>query len=365
MRIVWHSKRNDYESVILAGDIGGTNTNLALVGVRGHSFELIVEWSESSHVINGLVEPIRAGVAAVTQELGPVAIERCCISGAGPVEGNRCVLSNLSWDIDAAQIEAAIGIPTRVINDFLAISYGVTLMDVNDPSQITALPQTDGTRPAPAGDVHLVVGAGTGLGVGIVIRHGRQILAYPSEGGHAGFAPFDAESEELRRYITRETSSVSEIEQFISGRGIANIFNFFRDVRQVRIQGILKDINNAPDLEKPALIGTHAETNPVCRDIMRMFVKIYGHICSDLATVLLPGAGIYLAGGIVAKNEKYFVDGGQFMYYFAQNFRPAIADLLRTYPVYLIRNYNISLLGAAHAAVQIDYQQRRLQDAQA
>src|SRR5690606_38859932 len=126
MRITWHSKRNDYDSVILAGDIGGTNTNLALVGVRNHGFELIVEWSESSHEITGLVPPIRAGIEAVTKELGPVAIERCCISGAGPVENNRCVLSNLPWDIDATQIEQAIGIPTCVINDFLAISYGVT-----------------------------------------------------------------------------------------------------------------------------------------------------------------------------------------------------------------------------------------------
>lgn len=359
MRITWHSKRSDYDSIILAGDIGGTNTNLALVGAHSQGFELIVEWNESSHNITGLVPPILEGIEAASRELGPIRIDRCCISGAGPVENDRCTLSNLPWDIDARQIEQAIDVPTRVINDFLAISYGVTLMDVDDPAQITPLAQADGSHPRPVGDVHLVVGAGTGLGVGIVVRHGRQILAYPSEGGHAGFAPFDAESEELRSYITRDSGSLCEVEQFISGRGIAHIFNFFRDVRKVRMQGILKDINNAPDLEKPALIGTHAESNPVCRDIMRLFVKIYARVCSDFATVLLPSAGVYLAGGIVAKNEKHFSDAGQFTYYFAQNFRPSIAELLRTYPVYLIRNYNISLLGAAHAAVQIDYQCRK------
>lgn len=355
MRITWHSKRSNYDSVILAGDIGGTNTDLALVGISGRNFELIVEWNEPSHEVTSLLQPIQKGLAAVTEVLGEVKIDRCCISGAGPVENDHCTLSNLPWDIDAAEIEQTTGIPTRVINDFLAISYAVTLMDVDDPRQITPLPHVDGSLPRPRGDVHLVVGAGTGLGVGIVIRHGQQILAYPSEGGHAGFASFDAESEQLRAYVTRTTGGVSELEQLVCGRGIANIFKFFRDERHIHLHGVLKDIDNAADPDKPAMISAHADTNPVCRDIMRLFVKLYGHICSDLATVLMPGAGIYLAGGIVAKNEPYFLDGKQFMYYFAQNFRPAIADLLRSYPVYLIRNYNISLLGAAHAAVQIDY----------
>lgn len=354
MRLTWHSKRSDYDATILCGDIGGTNANFALVGVRERKFELMVEWAESSHSISGLIAPIKDGLEAVQEVLGSVRIDRCCISAAGPVANNHCALTNLPWDIDGAQIQAATGIPTRVINDFLAISYGVPLMDIDDPKQITPLPHVDGSLPRPHGDMHLIVGAGTGLGVGIVVQRGNQFLAYPSEGGHTGFAAFDAETEELRRYLTADTGHVSEVEQFVSGRGIANIFNYFRDVRQVRLQGVLNDINNAPDLEKPALIGTHAESNPVCRDIMRLFVKLYAHVCSDIATILLPAGGIYLAGGIVAKNAAYFTEGKQFMYYFAQNFRPAIADMLRKYPVYLIRNYSISLLGAAHAAIQLD-----------
>lgn len=357
MRITWHSAHTGYESIILAGDIGGTNSDFALVGADKGKLELIAQWHAPSRDITGVVPLIKEGLAQVTAKLGSVAVERCCISAAGPVKDNYCQLTNLPWAIDARQIEAQLGVPTSVINDFLAISYAVTLLDVNDPAQVTALAHSDGTRPEPSGQMHLVVGAGTGLGVGIVIRHGSQILACPSEGGHTGFASFDGESEELRHYMIRDTAHLSEVEQFVSGSGIAGIFNFFRDVRQVPIEGVLQDINNAPDLQKPALISAHAENNPVCGDIMRLFVKIYARVCSDLSTILLPSAGVYLAGGIVAKNEKHFIKDGQFMRYFARNFRPAIADMLRTYPVYLVRNYNSSLLGAAQSALQMDTRQ--------
>lgn len=352
MRITWHSAHTDYNSIILAGDIGGTNSDFALVGASNGRLEFIAQWHAPSRSITGVVPPIKEGLAQITARLGKVAIERCCISAAGPVKDGYCALTNLPWTIDARQIEAQIGVPTSVINDFLAISYAITLLDVNDPAQVTQLPQTDGTFPRPAGEMHLIVGAGTGLGVGIVIRRGSQILAYPSEGGHTGFAPFDEESEALLRYVTAGAARLSEVEQFISGSGIASIFKFFRDVRQVPMQGVLEEINAAPDADKPALIALHAQSNPVCGDSMRLFVKLYARVCSDLSTVLLPSAGVYLAGGIAAKNEKHFTENRLFMRYFSQNFRPAIADMLRTYPVYLVRNYSSSLLGAAQAALQ-------------
>lgn len=351
MRSTWHSTETDFNRLLLAGDIGGTNSNLALVGERDGQYALLLECVYPSQEITGLVEPLKQTLAKAREKLEGVKIERCCISGAGPVDDNVCTLSNLPWDIDGAEITEAIGIPTLVINDFLAISYGVPLLDVNDPRQITALAHTDGSLPRPSGEVSLVIGAGTGLGVGFIINHAGAMVAYPSEGGHASFADFDAETAELKEYVTRNTNFASEIELLVSGRGIANVFNFFRDVRKVTLTGILQDIDRAPEHDKPALIGSHADSNPVCRDVLRLFIKIYGRIAADYATVLLPTNGIFLAGGIVEKNERYFSDGKQFMYYFEQNFRPNIQEILKRFPVYIIREYSISLYGAANAAV--------------
>ncbi|GHB99521.1 glucokinase [Cerasicoccus arenae] len=354
MRTTWHSTETTFTRFLLAGDIGGTNSNLALVGENDGHFTLLIECVFPSPEIKGLIEPIRQTLAEAGKRLDGIKIERCCISGAGPVENNYCKLSNLSWNIDGKEIAAAIGIPTIVINDFLAISYGVPLLDVNDPSKITQLPHSDGSLSKPSGDVSLIIGAGTGLGVGFVINHGGKMVAYPSEGGHASFANFDAETSELKHYVTRNTNFASEIELLVSGRGLANIFNFYRDVRKVTLTGILKDIDAAPDSDKPAMIGAHADNNPVCRDVLRMFIKVYGRITADFATVLLPSNGIYLAGGIVEKNDSFFADGKQFMYYFEQNFRPNIQEILKKFPVYIIREYSISLYGAANAAVLLD-----------
>ncbi|MGE9294720.1 MAG: glucokinase [Puniceicoccales bacterium] len=354
MRTTWHSQETNFPRFILAGDIGGTNSNLALLGECEGKFTLLVECVFPSQDIIGLVEPLKQTLAEAAKRFEGIKIERCCISGAGPVEDNYCRLTNVSWNIDGPEIERALGIPTKVINDFLAISYGVPLLDVNNPDQITQLAHSDGTYSKQNGDVSLVIGAGTGLGVGFVINHGGKMVAYPSEGGHASFANFDAETSDLKYYVIRETNFASEIEMLVSGRGLANIFNFFRDVRKVTMTGVLKEINAAPDHDKPALIGAHAETNPVCRDVLRLFIKVYGRITADFATVLLPTRGIYLAGGIVEKNEPFFADGRQFMYYFEQNFRPNIQEILKKFPVYIIREYSISLYGAANAAILLD-----------
>ncbi|WP_309400246.1 glucokinase [Cerasicoccus maritimus] len=354
MRTTWHSNETKFNRYLLAGDIGGTNSNLALVGESDGKFTVLVECVFPSAEINGLIEPIKQTLSEADKRLKDIAIQRCCISGAGPVAKNYCKLSNLRWNIDGDEIAAAIGIPTIVINDFLAISYGVPLLDVNNPEQITQLAHSDGSHSEGSGEVSLVIGAGTGLGVGFVINHGGKMVAYPSEGGHASFANFDAETSELKHYVTRNTNYASEVEMLVSGRGLTNIFNFYRDVRKVTMLGVLKDIDEAPDSEKPAMIGAHAANNPVCRDVLRLFIKVYGRITADFATLLLPSNGIYLAGGIVEKNENFFVDGRQFMYYFEQNFHPNIQEILTKFPVYIIREYSISLYGAANAAVLFD-----------
>jgi glucokinase len=86
---------------------------------------------------------------------------------------------------------------------------------------------------------------------------------------------------------------------------------------------------------------------------MKLFVKMYGSFAGSLAVVFLPFGGIYLAGGIATKNEWLFLEDNLFMKYFEQNYNPILRPLLKKIPVYIVRDYSISLYGAANAAVTL------------
>ena len=349
-KTIWRNESWDGEAVILAGDIGGTNANVALVARKGGRFEILVELVFPSQEIDSIVPAIRQLLEVASSRFPGISLSMAGISGAGPISKNRCDLSNLDWSLDGNEIAEAFGVPTFIINDFEAISYGVPLLDLNDASQVTHVPHTDGTDPEPIGDMSLIVGAGTGLGVGMLLKDGERYRALPSEGGHSSFAAFDLETEELRQFVQGSRGTVVEIEDLLSGRGLATILSYLLQVRGMKLDDTLNRIMEADSLQRPALISRHAATHPVCRDAIRLFVKIYGRVAADFAATILPRRGLFLAGGIVGKNEQYFVDGSQFIYFFEQNTREQVKQVLRKIPVYIVKDYSISLVGAAHAA---------------
>jgi glucokinase len=356
MEAKWFNSKFNFDQVILAGDIGGTNTNLALVGRKKNKFTIIMKCDYKSAEVTSLVNPVKEVVAEGKKKNPGLKIDLCCISAAGPVENNFCKLTNCKWAIDGKEIEKAIRVKTLVINDFTAIGYGIPTLDVENKTQITRLRCTDKTLPTPTGDIKIAVGAGTGLGVGYIISHEGTYRAYPSEGGHSGFADFDEATRELKQYVMtkknlRRTSVGTE--PFVSGMGIANIFNFMKDTKKISIRGVLKDIDATRDEDKPALISKNAKSNNVCKKIMQLFVAMYGRFAGSLAVIFLPTSGVYLAGGIVSKNEKLFLEDNLFMKNFELNYNPNIRPLLKKIPVYIIKDYSISLYGAANAGVTL------------
>ncbi|MFC0536395.1 glucokinase [Pelagicoccus mobilis] len=349
-KAIWHSESWNGEPVVLAGDIGGTNSNLALVKVADGSFDLLVETATPSNEIDSIMPAIHNLLEAATAKFPEIKVAVAGISGAGPISNNHCDLSNLEWNLDGTEIEMAFGFPTRIINDFEAISYGVPLLDLDNPEEVTHLPHTDGHDPEPIGPVSLIVGAGTGLGVGMLIKEGDRYRALPSEGGHACFAAFDLETEELRAHAQGSANTIVEIEDLLSGRGLNTILDYFILMRGMKIDETLQRILDTDALQRPAMISRHAENHPVCRDVIRLFVKVYGRVAADFSATVLPRRGLFLAGGIVGKNERYFLEGSQFIYFFEQNAREQVKKVLRKIPVYIVKDYSISLVGAAHAA---------------
>lgn len=353
METKWLSDDFNQEKLIIAGDIGGTNTNLAVVGLKHETYTILLEMIFSSSKINGLIEPIQELIKEASSKSGDMRPKLCCISAAGAVSNNFCQPTNCSWAIDGKEIEKVVGIKTVVINDFLAISYGIPTLDVNNPDQITVLKHTDGSSPEPQPAVKAVVGPGTGLGVSYIAFNKGEYIPCSSEGGHSCFAPYDEESGNLREFIAKKYNNVPGIELFVSGQGICNIHDYYREVKGLKPEGIFATIDAAERSDRPALISKNAGTNATCREIMELFVKMFAAFSSNIACIFMPFGGLYLAGGPVIKNQHILVENDLFMSIFEQNYQAPLRKILKQIPVYIIKDYSISLYGAANGAVNI------------
>ena len=347
MKATWHSNESDFETYILAGDIGGTNTNLAIVGRKSGRFTILLECIFDSHDQKSILEPIRLTLDTAGRALRP---SKCCISAAGPVKNNFCQLTNQSWSISGDDIEMEFSIPTVLVNDFLGLSYGIPLLDVEDPESITKIPSKDGGFPEKHGDTCAIVGAGTGLGVGCVTKIGSTLFAIPTEGGHIDFAPFDDDSTELIQYLFDKNGTYPDAESLVSGQGLNNIFDFCVEKRFSSTDEEVENVLAADRKDRPPIISAGASSSHLLKQVMEIFIKCYGKTASNLSLAYLATGGVYLAGGIAAKNEKHFIENDQFLSSFIMSMRPGFRKLLSTIPVYIVRNYNTSLLGAANAA---------------
>ena len=334
------------ESPILTADVGGTNLNLALLAPEGSQYRLLRKARFSTQEEHSLLGPIQSFLAAEPS----VRPGRACFSGAGPVLDRRLHLTNAPWDIDAAALERDLGMPVHLVNDFTALSCGVIQLNLADALQVTPLPHGDGSLPAadPRG-LALVVGAGTGLGVGFVVHTSEGPRAFPSEGGHIGLPVFDEDSLALWRHLHKGLPGPPGAEMAISGNGLAVIFRFLLDSRRVPWTQAATAILSLPNADQPAAISDQAAIDPACGRAMAMFVDLYARVCAELCAVFLPTGGLFLAGGIAIKNGDHLLADRRFMTSFERNYRTHLDQIMRATPVYLVHDYDLSLFGAAHA----------------
>ncbi|MDR2581730.1 MAG: glucokinase [Fibromonadaceae bacterium] len=353
MKLKWHNRDAEFERLVLAGDIGGTNTNLAFVGEKNGKFSIVVEAIFPSAEIDGLKEPIQELLSAARSERADLVTDKGCICAAGPVINNHCKLTNVVWDIDGNQLSKELGMDIYVINDFLGISYGIPILDVNNPEQVLTFTHTDGSRPEPSKGMKAVVGPGTGLGVGFLIPLGDSYIPSPSEGGHLTFAPFDEDSQAFRDYMANKLKKVPDVEMLVSGTGIQNLYDWWKDTKGLPKSEQWAEIENAKRTERPRLISRLSDSDPVAAEMLRLFVKMLARYASDISTLLLPFGGLYLAGGVAQKESRWLIGDNLFMKYFEMTCNENTGALLMQMPVYLIKDYSISLYGAANACLII------------
>jgi glucokinase len=321
--------------LILAGDVGGTNTRLAWFEVSGGRLVPGATRAYPSQRHTSLDE-----IVATFLREAPGALGHACIGIAGPVREGRVVATNLPWGVDARPLAAGLGLDHVIlINDLEANAWG-----------LAALPDSDFAvlqpgRPAPTGNA-AVISAGTGLGEAGLVWDGRHHRPVASEGGHADWAPQDDLQGALWRFLAAEVGHVS-VERVLSGPGLHNIYRFLRDAQGLAepdwLADLLRSEAPAPVIGRVGLEG-RAE---ICVRALGLFVAIYGAEAGNLGLRVLATAGVYLGGGI-APRVLPALQGRTFLDAFAAKGR--LRPLLEAIPVRVVLNDQAALVGAARRA---------------
>jgi glucokinase len=321
--------------VILAGDVGGTKTALALFEREGAGLTLTREATLASRDFHSLEAAIDHFLDA-----GPRRdIAALCIGIAGPVVDGRCVATNLAWEVDERMLASTLrAARARLLNDLEAAAHGVLMLGED---QLRCLQSGVPRR----GNI-AVIAAGTGLGEALIVTDGVRRTVIATEGGHADFAPRGDLEEDLLRFLRREFGRVS-YERVLSGPGVYNIYRFLRDAgvtpESKTVAARLLDGDPSATITELALAGA----DPLCVKTLDIFVSVYGAEAGNLALKALAVGGVVITGGIAPKILARLTDS-TFIDAFCDKGR--LAPLMRSLPVHVVIEPRAPLLGAAKVA---------------
>lgn len=325
------------EQLILAGDIGGTKTLLTMAKVKGHCVDTLLEMRFPS----GEFTDLESMVDSFRREHGLPMPAAACFGVAGPVEGDfkhqRARLTNLPWRLDSETLSKQLsGVPVRLINDFQAVGYGIAALT---EGQLVTLQSGSRQPDSPK----LVIGAGTGLGVALLVPSGDHDECLPTEGGHQHFAPADRQQDRLLDFMRKEFGRVSW-ERVVSGPGLVNIYRFL-----LNQSGMREENDKFLFLDDPAAaIAAAADAGNELADLsMNLFIELYGTVAGDMALGCLANGGVYVAGGIAPRILER-MKTGPFIDAFQHKGR--MTRLARNMPVEVVNEPRTGLLGSALVA---------------
>lgn len=326
-------------ATVLAGDIGGTNSRLALYEVAGpDALKPIRSATFPSRDHSGLEEVIARFLGAAT---APVAAAAFGI--AGPVVDDAVITTNLPWHIRASSLRTKLGTPhVRLLNDLEATAYGALVLPADKLLALNAGVARTGNR--------AVIAAGTGLGQALLFWDGARHVPVATEGGHADFAPRDEVEHELLRHLERQYDGHVSYERTVSGHGLVNIFRFLDEQCRMPVSA---ETRRRLEREDPAKVIGELGASGACGTAVaavERFVSIYGAQAGNLALTVMATGGVYVGGGIVNKLLAAMTAGG-FMQAFKAKGR--YERLMTEIPVWIIRDPDAGLYGAAHVAARL------------
>ena len=326
--------------MILAGDIGGTNTRLAFYELKNERLKQIAIDVYPSDEHDSLKE-----IVSLFMKQHSSQIDAACFGIAGPIKDGKATLSNLSWDVDSQVLADELKLDqVQLINDLEANAYGIAGLEPDDFVTLH-----EGTHD-PIGNAALI-SAGTGLGEAGLFWDGRCFKPFASEGGHADFAPRNEIEMDMLTHMMKSHDHVS-YERFLSGPGLANIYDFLVETGREEEPGWLRE--ELAENDRSATISKTGleERADVCVKALDMFVSIYASEAANLALKLLATGGVFIGGGIAPKiieklKEPAFLDS-----FFAKG---RMAPILHDIPVKVIMADQTALLGAGRVAASMSF----------
>ncbi|SLM47571.1 Glucokinase [Nitrospira japonica] len=351
--------------MILAGDIGGTKTHLALFDWKDERTEPIrtesfpsKEYASLEEILEEFLTPRTPSaapleIAAPTAGSGepsvssmppePTRITAACFGVAGPVIQNYSRTTNLPWVLDGDALAKRFDIPAvRLLNDLEATAHGILLLRPEELHTLNA-----GTPPTHRQAIALIA-AGTGLGESILFWDGARYQPMPSEGGHTDFAPNNDNEIDLLRHVRSHYLHVS-YERVLSGPGIHAIYEYVRDTKKNEPTWLAEKIAAGDPAAEIAAAGLKGQAE-IATQTLDMFASIFGAEAGNLALKAMTLNGVYVGGGIAPKLLPKLTDGA-FMRGFTNKGR--YKRLMSTIPVYIVLNDRTGLIGAAATAARL------------
>ncbi len=321
---------------ILAGDIGGTKTSLAIFEVNGTKLTSIKEEKYLSAEYSSLYKIVEEFVHSHDD-----TPEYACFGIAGPVYNKKIAkTTNLPWIVEASVIAEKIGFKkVWLLNDLEANAWGISTLQEDDFFTLNVGKENSSANAA-------IISAGTGLGEAGLYFDGKHLNPFSSEGGHSDFAPNSDLEIELLRFLKKRYGDSSHVswERVVSGMGIVNIYDFLLFFKNETTPSWLQNEMNTGD--KAAAISNAADNArcQICVQTLKLFVHFYGAEAGNLALKMMSTSTLYLGGGIAPKNLKYFRDS-TFMDSFTSKGR--MSQILKDIPVKIILNQKTALYGSA------------------
>lgn len=271
------------DGAVLLGDIGGTNARFALLS---HG-----EIGPISHIVVADYPDVCAAISDFLSRQTPGrGITSAVLGLAGPLEGDRCAITNSHWIVEGRDLRAKFAIrTTHFVNDFEAVAWSLPDLDTAD------LYAVGPGRPVPSAPM-IVLGPGTGLGVAALLTHAGKKIVIATEGGHATLAGSSRREDAIIDHLRHRFGHVSA-ERALSGVGLENLYQAI-----IAVDGLNARPRRAAEITQAALDGTC----PASRAALDMFCAMLGTVAGSLAMIFRAQGGIFIAGGIIPRVVDYF-----------------------------------------------------------